>query len=132
MLLVAIASKAFLGKIERMNSQKSSFLTSPTLDAASAASMIGAPTPGCSQLTISRPSPIEMKLAMMNHRIARNPIRPSAALSPMWAMPTTMVDRISGATSSLIRLRKMSDSSLKVLVIATKTGSPAGTETWTA
>jgi hypothetical protein len=47
----------------------------------------------------------------MNQAIARNPILPKAALSPMWAMPTTIVERISGATSNLIRLRKMLDRS---------------------
>ncbi len=108
MLLVASASTAFLGKIERMKSVAFSSLTSPTAAAALATSGIGAPTPGWKKFTSTRPRPIETRLAVMNHVNARMPMRPNAALSPMCAMPTTMVDSTSGATSILMRFRKMS------------------------
>ena len=79
---------------------------------AAATSGIGAPTPGWNRFTITRPSAIEIRLAVMNHASARVPIRPSAELSPICAIPTTMVESTSGATSILMRLRKISDSSL--------------------
>ena len=88
--------------------------------------------PGWNRLTINRPSPIEMKLAVMNQVNARTPIRPNALLSPICAMPTTIVESTSGATSSLMRLRKMSESSLNVLVIYSNIGLSAATPTWTA
>ncbi len=60
------------------------------------------------------PRVIEMKLAMMNQTIARKPIRPTAALSFMWARPETIVASTSGATSILIRLRKIVESTWKL------------------
>ncbi len=70
-----------------------------------------------------------MKLAMMNHTIARKPIRPTAALSPICASPETIVASTSGATSILIRLRKMVDNTWKlraqVSVVAMPESSPA-------
>ena len=55
-----------------------------------------------------------MKLARMNQTIARKPIRPTAALSPMCARPDTIVASTSGATSILIRLRNTVDSTWKL------------------
>ncbi|EZP72139.1 hypothetical protein BV96_02271 [Sphingomonas paucimobilis] len=61
------------------------------------------PSPGAKKLTKMRPSVSEIRLAMMNQASARPPIRPSAALSPIWAMPATSVEKTSGAMIILIR-----------------------------
>ena len=47
----------------------------------------------------------ETKLAPMNQPSALAPTRPSAAVSPIWAIPTTRVERTSGAMIILIRWR---------------------------
>ena len=41
----------------------------------------------------------------MNQPSERTPTRPSAAMSPMWAMPATSVEKTSGAMIILIRRR---------------------------
>ena len=43
----------------------------------------------------------------MNQPSALTPTRPSAAVSPIWAMPTTSVESTSGAMIILMRWRKI-------------------------
>ena len=52
-----------------------------------------------------RPSVSEIRLAKMNHARERKPTRPSAAVSPICAMPTTSVEKTSGAMIILMRRR---------------------------
>ena len=65
------------------------------------------PTPGCMMLTSTSPSPSDTKVAARNHATARPPTRPSAAVSPICAMPCTSVAKTSGAMIILIRRRNM-------------------------
>jgi hypothetical protein len=65
------------------------------------------PTPGSKIVTSSRPRLNETTLAQRNQPTALAPTRPSAAESPIWAMPTTRVEKTSGAMIILIRCRKM-------------------------
>lgn len=64
--------------------------------------------PGCRRLTSTSPSSSETSEAVTNHSIALPPIRPTAPTSPIWATPTTRVEKTSGAMIILIRRRKMS------------------------
>ncbi len=54
------------------------------------------------------PSSSEITEAITNQAKVRRPTRPSAAVSPMCAMPTTSVENTSGAMIILIRRRKTS------------------------
>jgi len=112
-----------------MNSNMSSFLISPIV---SVVACRFTPTPGWNRLTKNSPSEIEMNEATMNQVIARKPIRPTVALSPICAIPATIVPSTSGATSSLMRLRKMVDSSPKVRVRFSNTALSAFTPRLTA
>ena len=68
---------------------------------------------------------------MTNQASARPPMRPSAALSPMWAMPATNVEKTSGAMIILISLMKASPSGF---ILAPSSGWkwPSSTPTVTA
>ena len=48
---------------------------------------------------------------MTNQPIALAKTRPTDEAFPMWAMPTTSVEKTSGAISILMSRRKMSDTS---------------------
>ncbi len=61
--------------------------------------------PGCSRLTIRRPSSSETTDALTNQPMVLRPIRPTEATSPMCAMPTTSVENTSGAMIILISRR---------------------------
>lgn len=65
--------------------------------------------PGCSQLAMIRPSTSENSEAITNQPSALANTRPTEAASPMWAMPTTSVEKTRGPISILIRRRKTSD-----------------------
>lgn len=65
--------------------------------------------PGWSTLARTRPRASETSEAVRNHAMALRNTRPTAAASPMWAMPTTSVEKTSGAISILISRRKMSE-----------------------
>ena len=75
-------------------------------DAVTAGRASPSPTPGCNRFTSSNPRVRETRLAQMNQPTARTPIRPSAPVSPICAMPATRVAKTSGAMIILIRLRK--------------------------
>jgi hypothetical protein len=82
------------------------------------------PTPGWNRLTNRRPSESETRLASTNQPIDRAPIRPSAEVSPICAMPATSVPKINGAMIILIRRRKMSVRIEKpVVIVARSAGS---------
>ena len=63
--------------------------------------------PGSSQVASISPSVREMTDAKMNQPSALPPIRPTVAISPIFAMPTTSVENTSGAMIILISRRKM-------------------------
>ena len=65
------------------------------------------PTPGCSRLTISRPSSSETIEAQTNQAMVLAPTRPTVAASPIWPMPTISVDSTSGPMIILINFRKI-------------------------
>ena len=54
------------------------------------------------------PTTSDTSEAPTNQTIALAPMRPTALVSPMCAMPTTRVENTSGAMIILIRRRKMS------------------------
>jgi hypothetical protein len=59
-------------------------------------------------LTMTRPSSSEHSEAPTNQSIALPPTRPTEAVSPMCAMPTTRVENTRGAMIILMRRRKTS------------------------
>ncbi len=64
--------------------------------------------PGCSRLTMTRPSSSEMNEAETNQPMVLAKMRPSREPLPIWAMPPTRVAKTSGAISILIRRRNSS------------------------
>ncbi len=54
------------------------------------------------------PSSSDTSEAMTNQPIAFRPTRPTDFVSPRWAIPTTSVEKTSGAMIILISRRKMS------------------------
>ena len=56
--------------------------------------------PGCSQLAMIRPSTSENSEAITNQPSALANTRPTEAASPMWAMPTTSVEKTRGRSAS--------------------------------
>ena len=64
--------------------------------------------PGCSRLTMTRPSSSDTKEAQTNQPMVLAKMRPSLAPEPIWAMPPTRVANTSGAMIILIRRRKAS------------------------
>ena len=67
--------------------------------------------PGSSACTSSRPSVSEMSDAKMNQPSALPPTRPTVAMSPILPMPTTSVEKTSGAMIILMRRRNANGSS---------------------
>ena len=65
--------------------------------------------PGCSRLASTSPMSNETMEAMTNQPSALAKMRPTLLASPMWAIPTTSVEKTSGPISILIRRRKISD-----------------------
>src|ERR1700761_3622388 len=61
--------------------------------------------PGCSRLTITRPSSSDTSDALTNQPRVLAKMRPSLAPPPIWAMPPTSVANTSGAMIILIRRR---------------------------
>src|SRR5215475_1939550 len=74
-------------------------------DWAMSGSVPGKFAPGCSRLTITRPSSSETKEALTNQPMVLAKMRPSLAPDPIWAMPPTSVANTSGAMIILIRRR---------------------------
>ena len=64
--------------------------------------------PGFVRFTIPSPMNSAMVVTISKYRIAFAPMRPTFFRSPPPAMPTTRVEKMSGAMIDLIRLRKMS------------------------
>ena len=65
------------------------------------------PSPGPNRLTRMRPSVSETSDALTNHSIALPPTRPTVLASAMCPMPTTSVEKTSGAKIILISRRKI-------------------------
>ncbi len=57
---------------------------------------------------MTMPITSEISAAPKNHSRLLTPTRPTAAVSSMWAMPATRVDRIRGAITMRIRRRNTS------------------------
>ena len=113
MLLFVIASNTLFGKTWVMKSLR---LRDPVLRfVAAPASGNGNArfAPGCSRSTMMRPSPSDTSDARMNQSSAFTPMRPTAAASPMVAMPATSVAKTSGAMIILMSRKKMSVTTLK-------------------
>ncbi len=66
------------------------------------------PAPGDSRLTMIRPRLSEIRLAATNQPRVRTNMRPTPALSRIWATPLTRVASTRGAMIILIRRRKTS------------------------
>ena len=62
----------------------------------------------------------------MNQPSERMPTRPSAATSPMWAMPATRVEKTSGAMIILIRRRNSAVTMLRYSAIDFSRSALAG------
>ena len=79
--------------------------TGSPVDCALSGRVPGKLAPGCSRLTITRPSSSETNDALTNQPMVLAKIRPSLAPLPIWAMPPTRVANTSGAMIILIRRR---------------------------
>ena len=79
--------------------------TGRPVDCALSGSVPGKLAPGCSRLTITRPSSSETKEALTNQPMVLAKMRPSLEPLPIWAMPPTSVANTSGAMIILIRRR---------------------------
>ncbi len=79
--------------------------TGNPVDCALSGRVPGKFAPGCSRLTITKPSSRETNEALTNQPMVLAKIRPSLAPLPMWAMPPTRVANTSGAMIILIRRR---------------------------
>ena len=77
-------------------------------DASAGGSGSDSEAPGSISVTITMPRSSEITDAMTNQANVRRPTRPSDAVFPMWAMPTTSVENTSGAMIILISRRKTS------------------------
>ena len=66
------------------------------------------PLPGCSRVTIKRPTRMERIEELMNQIIALPPTRPMVDVSPRRIMPTVRVLNTRGAITILIKRKKMS------------------------
>ena len=79
--------------------------TGKPVDCALSGRVPGKFAPGCSRLTIKRPSSSDTNEALTNQPMVLAKIRPSLAPLPIWAMPPTRVANTSGAMIILIRRR---------------------------
>ncbi len=106
--LLASASKIERGTrwVMKVFNAKSPVAT--TVGVAAVGSASSRPTPGRISCTMTIPRTSDMRLAPMNHRIVRVPMRPNEVLLPMCATPATSVENTSGAMIIRIKRRKMS------------------------
>ena len=79
--------------------------TGRPVEAALSGRVPGKLAPGCSKLTITRPSSSDTNEALTNQPMVFAKIRPSRAPLPIWAMPPTRVANTKGAMIILIRRR---------------------------
>ncbi len=103
----AIAPIIDSGKMWAMNLAKSKAERSTPTVASTGGSGSTSAAPGSNRVTRMRPSVSETRLAQTNQPTALAPTLPSAAVSPIWAMPTTRVEKTRGAMIILMRWRKM-------------------------
>jgi hypothetical protein len=103
----AIAPIIDSGKMCAMNLAKSKFERSTPTVASTGGRGRPSPTPGWKIVTSSRPRLSDTTLAQTNQPTAFAPTRPSAEESPIWAMPTTSVEKTKGAMIILMRWRKI-------------------------
>ena len=82
--------------------------TARPVSTASVGTVRFSPLPGCSSVTINRPTRIESTDELINHTIALPPTRPMVEVSPSFIMPTVSVLKTSGAMTILIIHRKIS------------------------
>jgi hypothetical protein len=106
--LFAMASMTLRGTRCVTNSLNDSEAVFRFVDALASGSGRFSASPGRRMLTSTIPSISDISDAETNQPIVFKPIRPSALLSPMCAMPTTSVENTSGAIIILMRRRKMS------------------------
>jgi hypothetical protein len=103
--LRAIASRTLVGIVCSMND----WMLMPVACTPDAAFAAGSgrciALPGSSVPTRIRPSVSERSDAKMNHASALPPTRPTVAMSPIFAMPTTSVENTSGAMIILMSRR---------------------------
>ena len=79
--------------------------TGNPVDCALSGRVPGKFAPGCSRLTMTRPSSSETNDALTNQPMVLAKMRPSLEPPPIWAMPPTRVANTSGAMIILIRRR---------------------------
>ena len=68
------------------------------------------PAPGCTRLTMTRPTTSATVLTISKYSSASPPVLPTFFMSSMPAMPTTTVQKMMGAMIILISLMKPSPS----------------------
>ena len=79
--------------------------TGNPVDCALSGRVPGKLAPGCSRLTMTRPSSSDTKEALTNQPMVLAKMRPSLEPLPIWAMPPTRVANTRGAMIILIRRR---------------------------
>jgi len=75
----------------------------------------GSPSPGRSQLTTTSPMISAKVVTTSKYSNDLAPMRPTALRSPVWAMPTTMVENRSGTMRPLMSAMNARDMKRKVL-----------------
>src|SRR6185436_9745245 len=109
--LRAIESMTLVGMVWEMkplNDSESAFTVDSTLVAGTSNCIA---LPGSNNCTRINPNVSDTSDAPMNQPIALLPTRPTVAISPILAMPTTSVENTSGAMIILIRRRNIVGSS---------------------
>ena len=101
----AIASAIEVGIRWVRNFSNENADTGNPVDCALSGSVPGKLAPGCSRLTMTRPSSSETNDALTNQPMVLAKIRPSLEPEPIWAMPPTSVANTNGAMIILIRRR---------------------------
>jgi hypothetical protein len=106
--LFAIASIALFGTRWVTNSLSEIDVALIVVEAPTSGSGRFSASPGRRRFTMKRPSRSETNEAPTNQARAFAPTRPIDPVSPMFAIPTTSVEKTRGAMIILIRRRKMS------------------------
>ena len=124
--LCAIASMRLVGKMCRSVSTSVSGFVWAAAPSEEASLASRTPTPGLMMLTTVSPTTSAADVTTSKYRSVFAPIRPTFFMSPVPAMPWTMLPSTSGAIITLMRLRKMSRTRLSHWLQAARwpSGSP--------
>ncbi|MNP18506.1 hypothetical protein D3C76_1109900 [compost metagenome] len=106
--LFAIAPTILVGMVCDRNPFNDMPLTASPVSTDSTGIARFRPAPGCSSVTINKPTRIDSTEELINHTMALPPTRPMVDVSPSFMMPTVSVLNTSGAITILISRRKIS------------------------